>query len=107
MITCSLFRFPVHYSTAMKKYYGEHKNALILLDWPRCFGDVMPVESLWKQMLDELTENKIKVVSENKLWEEIHKVWHKICTADFVLRRLNHISVSLEQVVNNQGAYVD
>ncbi|EFX75828.1 hypothetical protein DAPPUDRAFT_322893 [Daphnia pulex] len=50
--------FPVHYSTAMKKYYSEHKNALILLDWPRCFGDVMPVESLWKQMLNELTEKK-------------------------------------------------
>jgi hypothetical protein len=61
----------------MKKYYSEHKNALILLDWPRCFGDVMPVESLWKQMLNNLTENKIKVFSENKLWEEIYKVWHK------------------------------
>jgi hypothetical protein len=59
------------------KYYSEHKNALILLDWPRCFRDVMPVESLWKQMLNNLTENKIKVFSENKLWEEIYKVWHK------------------------------
>jgi hypothetical protein len=47
----------------MKKYYSEHKNSLILRDWPRCFRDVMPAESLWKQMLNELTENKIEVFS--------------------------------------------
>ncbi len=91
----------------MKKYYSEHKNVLILLDWPRCFGDVMPVESLWKEMINELTENKIKVFSEQRLWEEMFKVWQKVCTEDFVIRRLNHISVSLEQVVKNRGDYVD
>ncbi|KZR96792.1 Uncharacterized protein APZ42_008669 [Daphnia magna] len=99
--------FPVHYSTAMKKYYSEHKKWLILLDWPRCFGDVMPVESLWKEMLNELTEKNVKVFSEQRLWEEINKVWQKVCTEDFVHRRLNDISVSLERVVKKNGDYVD
>lgn len=67
----------------------------------------MTVESLWKEMLNELTENKIKVFSETRLWEELFKVWQKVCTEDFVLRRLNQISVSLEQVVKNRGDYVD
>lgn len=91
----------------MKKYYSEHKNWLILLDWPRCFGDVMPVESLWKEMLNQLTEKNVKVFSEQRLWEEIFKVWQKVCTEDFVQRRLNDISVSLERVVKKNGDYVD
>ena len=66
---CFLFRFPVHYSAAMTKFYSENRNVLILLDWSRCFGDVMPVEWLWKVMLNELNENQIKVFSEQRLWE--------------------------------------
>ena len=65
-----LFRFPVHHSAAMKKFYSENRNDLILLDWPRCFGDIMmPVEWLWKVMIDKLNENQIKVFSEQRLWE--------------------------------------
>ncbi|KAK4003559.1 hypothetical protein OUZ56_005316 [Daphnia magna] len=75
--------FPVHYSTAVKKI------------------------TYWKEMLNELTEKNVKVFSEQRLWEEIYKVWQKVCTEDFVQRRLNDISVSLERVVKKNGDYVD
>jgi hypothetical protein len=91
----------------MKKFYSEKRNDLILLDWPRCFGDIMPVEWLWKVMINELNEKQIKVFSEQRLWEEIFKVWQKVCTKDFVFSLLNNITVNLERVVNNQGDYVD
>ena len=98
-----LFRFPVHHSAAMKNFYSENRNHLSLLDWPRCFNDIMPVEWLWKVMIDKLNENQIKVFSE--LWEEIFKVWQKVCTKDFVFSLLNNITVNLERVVKNQGDY--
>ncbi|EFX69198.1 hypothetical protein DAPPUDRAFT_113867 [Daphnia pulex] len=99
--------FPVHHSAAMKKFYSENRNDLILLDWPWCFGDIMPVEWLWKVMINELNEKQIKVFSEQRLWEEIFKVWQKVCTKDFVFSLLNNITVNLERVVKNQGDYVD
>ncbi len=71
----SLFSFSVHHSAAMKKYYNEHKDQLTLLDWPRCFGDIMPVEALWMEMLTELTENEIKVFTEQSLWQQI--LWRR------------------------------
>ena len=90
----------------MKKFYSENRNDLILLDWPRCFGDIMmPVEWLWKVMINELNENQIKVFSEQRLSEEIFKVWQKVCTKDFVFSLLNNITVNLERVVKNQGDY--
>ena len=74
---------------------------------PRCFGYVMPVEWLWKVMINELNENQIKVFSEQRLSEEIFKVWQKVCTKDFVFSLLNNITAILERVVKNQGDYVD
>lgn len=93
----------------MKKFYSENRNDLILLDWPRCFGDIMPVEWLWKVMINELNEKQIKVFSEQRLWEEIFKVWQKVCTKDFLCFQSSkqHYTVNLERVVKNQGDYVD
>ena len=90
----------------MKKYYNEHKDQLTLLDWPRCFGDIMPVEPLWMEMLTELTENEIKVFTEESLWEHIFKAWQKVCTQDFV-QRVTNIEGPLKQLLVKRGEYVD
>ena len=91
----------------MKRYYVEKKDVLVLPNWPRLFGDVMPLETLWMDMLANLTANNVTVDSEQQLWEVIEKVWHKLCTAAYVKQLFNKIPDSVERVVANRGEYIN
>ncbi|KAI9560588.1 hypothetical protein GHT06_011536 [Daphnia sinensis] len=41
--------YPVHRSKAEVEFLSQH-NSISVLEWPRYFGDVMPLEQVWLQI---------------------------------------------------------
>ncbi|EFX68916.1 hypothetical protein DAPPUDRAFT_114148 [Daphnia pulex] len=53
--------FPVHRSKAVNEFLGEHKSSIFVVDWPKSFGDIMPLEQLWLEMSLKFTEENAKL----------------------------------------------
>jgi hypothetical protein len=83
---------------------GEHKRSIIVVDWPKSFGDIMPLEQLWLEMSLKFTEENVKASSLGSLEREITSMWSKVCTAEFIEQLFNQIPVKLQQVLNNRGS---
>ena len=66
-------------------FITKHLDEIVLLDWPKSFGDVMPLESIWLKMGDKFSKGNIKAADEDSLWREISLMWHKLCKDDFIV----------------------
>jgi hypothetical protein len=87
---------------------GEHKISIFVVDWPKSFDDIIPLEQLWLEMSLKFTEENVKASSLGSLEREIISMWSKVCTAEFIKQLFKQILVKLQQVVNNRGSqYVD
>ncbi|KAK4007445.1 hypothetical protein OUZ56_012602 [Daphnia magna] len=59
--------FPVHRSKAVMTFVVEHEGKIVILDWPKSFGDVMPVQTVWLKMITKFThENVMATRKEDK-----------------------------------------
>jgi len=43
-----------------------HKENIVFLYWPKFFGDVMPVETVWCQILNEFNKENVKATNEDE-----------------------------------------
>lgn len=73
------FRFPVHRRRSVIDFVSKHNDKIVMLDWPKPFGDFMPLEIVWMKMGDEFSKGNIKSTDEESLWREIKLMWQTLC----------------------------
>ncbi|KAK4037837.1 hypothetical protein OUZ56_029863 [Daphnia magna] len=57
-----LWQYPVHRRKSVNEFLAEHKRNIFVVDLPKSFGDIMPLEQLWLEMSIKFTEeNEIPV----------------------------------------------
>ena len=62
------FRYIVNRSKIVNGFLTERKTQIVLPNWPKPFGDVMPLEAVWKKMAEELSRRNIKATDDDSLW---------------------------------------
>ena len=55
--------FPVHTARSVKQFL-ESNSVTVLQDWPRKSGDIMPLETVWLDIIERLTESNIVAFNE-------------------------------------------
>ena len=78
-----------------------------MLDWPKSFGDVMPLEIVWKKMGDEFSKGNIKATDEKSLWREIELMWQTLCKDVFIVQLIKDIPSKLSKIKQCGGVYYD
>ena len=87
---------------------AEHNEDVAVVDWPKCFGDIMPLETVWMKIAHEFDVQNITARSEDALWNQISLMWNNTCTEDFCNQLIKNIPVKLQKVVDCDGAkYVE
>ena len=80
IVVIPLNRYPVHRSKSVNEFLAEHKGNIFVVDWPKSFGDIMPLEQLWLEMSIKFTEDNVTASSLGDLEREITSMWSKVCT---------------------------
>lgn len=62
----------------------EHEGTIVILDWPKSFGDVMPVETVWLKMITKFTHENVTATRKEGLWREVSMMWQKVCHVEYV-----------------------
>ncbi len=108
IVVIPLNRYPVHRSKSVNEFLAEHKGNIFVVDWPKSFGDNMPLEQLWLEMSIKFTEDNVTASSLGDLEREITSMWSKVCTPEFIKQLFKQIPINLQKVVTNRGSqYVD
>ena len=91
----------------MNGFVTEHKHQIVLRNWPKSFGDVMPLETVWKKMDDEFSRSNIKATDDDSLWREISAMWHTLCNENFIIELIQDIPSKLQKIELSGAMYVD
>lgn len=98
--------YPVHTSNAVQSWLRSKEN-IVLHEWPRSFGDVLPIECVWKLMIEKMSERQVRILSNEDLWREIQTTWSLVTTDDYVVESIENIPNQLQAIVNNNGEWTD
>jgi hypothetical protein len=67
--------FPVHTAKSVHDFIPLN-GMQVIEDWPNKSGDIVPLETIWKEMFKKLSG--ILVFNETDLWNEISKCWEEL-----------------------------
>ena len=99
------FRYPVHHCAKISKLI-ESDRRLSAFAWPAAFGDIMPIETVWDDVLAKLEEQNIRVHTEDELWLSLRSTFIQLCDDQYVTRLVSDIPKKLRQLVRLKGALV-
>ena len=89
-------------------FFNQHKKEVFMLDWPKYFGDAMPLERVWLKMSLEFSKCSTKATDEQSLWEQVQLMWSKLCTDEFILKLIQDVPVNFKKIEQCVGRkYVD
>lgn len=91
---------PVHGARVVKQWLRD-RDFINVLPWPKNFGFVMPMESLWSDMLVKL--EGISVSSTEELWEIVSSCFVDLCTNDYLKKLSDQIPHELNNLLDNQS----
>ena len=99
-------RYPVHHAATIKKWIQDNQSKIEMVPWPAAFGDVMPLERIWEDLLKMLNEPLREMKNTNQLWREIETSWPMLLTNDYVNNLLTSIPTLLQKIIDNDGNLV-
>lgn len=89
-------------------FISKNLDDIVVLDWPKSFGDVMPLERILMEMGEEFPKGKMKAADKESVWGAISLMWHKLCNDDFVIQVIQDIPCKLRKIEQCGGiSYVD
>ncbi|KAK4012441.1 hypothetical protein OUZ56_021540 [Daphnia magna] len=68
-------KYPVHNSTKVKSWLAGQQRMSVFSYWPPASGDLMPIETVFLDILKEFDEHETRVHSVKALWEEIQNAF--------------------------------
>jgi len=70
LITFLSDRYLVHHTIAIRTWLEQHPQ-IHVLPWPSSFGDIMPIDEVWKNVCAELNDQRVTVHTTEALFEEV------------------------------------
>lgn len=99
-----LFRYQVHTSAKVNSWIETQPRMSVFSSWPPASGDLMPIESVWVDILKEFNEREIRVHTEKALWEEIEITFMALTEKEeYVKNLISKISLRLESIKLKKG----
>ncbi len=95
-------RFPVHRCKAVLEWISNNK-AIYELPLPPKSPDLMPLEGIWREILDEIRAEEITVSNPEDLWKEISKFFQSVCTSELVSHYVDKMPHIVMQIREKQG----
>ena len=90
------------------KCVADLNGKISILEWPKSFGDLMPLETIWLEMSNEFTKAGVTTNTEEGLWKEVSFMWQKVCHVEYVNKLILQIPLKLKKVIDCHGSkYVD
>lgn len=99
--------YPVHTSMAVKNWFKNKSNVVVFGDWPRNFGDLMPLEQVWKLLAQKINECPVSISSTSQLSEELCTIWSNEIDQEYVQQVMHDIPNKLRDVVNCSGDWIN
>ena len=87
----------------MNGFVSEHKHKIVLRNWPKSFGDVMPLETVWKKMGDEFSRSNIKATDDDSLWRKLLQCG-TLC-ANFIIELIQDVPSKLQKIEQSGAMY--
>jgi len=90
------------------KCVADLNGKMSILEWPKSFGDIMPLETVWLEMMNQFTKAGVTTNTEEGLWREVSGMWQKVCHVEYVHKLISQIPLKLKNVNDCHGSkYVD
>nr|CAH0103873.1 unnamed protein product [Daphnia galeata] len=101
-------KFQVQRSKSVMKCVADLNGKISILEWPKSFGDLMPLDTIWLKMSNEFTKAGVTTNTEEGLWKEVSFMWQKVCHVEYVHKLILQIPLKLKKVIDCHGSkYVD
>lgn len=99
-----LNRYPVHNSTKVKSWLAGQQRMSVFSYWPPASGDLMPIETVFLDILKEFDEHETRVHSVKALWEEIQNAFAAVTEKeDYVKNLISKIFPNLRKIAESNG----
>ncbi len=95
--------FPVHSAKSVKEFIASN-GMKVIEDWPRKSGDLMPLETIWRQILSKLSGTL--VFDENNLWRVLRECWDDMDRDGLLFDSINALPKRFRQVLKDDGDWV-
>lgn len=99
-------KYPVHHARVILEWFSQHGEEIEVLPWPGSFGDMMPLEMVWDDVVSQIGRRSTAITSHDQLWEEINAVWGFIFEDEYVKSLVAYIPQQLKAIVRNDGDWV-
>ncbi|KAI9549994.1 hypothetical protein GHT06_007063 [Daphnia sinensis] len=97
--------FPVHTALSVRQFLKSH-SVTVLEDWPKKSGDVVPLETVWLDMIDRLTERKVLAFDTAQLWSHLVELWERLSLEGYFSQVISTMPNRLRKVIANNGAWI-
>ncbi|KZS03786.1 Uncharacterized protein APZ42_033405 [Daphnia magna] len=97
-------KYPVYSSLKVTKWIGDNPRMSVLDSWPPASGDLMPIDSVFSEILTDFDEQEMRVHSEKALYEEIRTTFVSLTEKDgYVKSLISQIPIKLQTIVLKKG----
>ena len=69
-------RYIVHHARAAVDWFENHGEKIEILPLPGSFGDIMPLEKTWNDIIKHLRDGSKIIEKQDQLWNEIENIWN-------------------------------
>lgn len=96
-------RYPVHYAAAITNWFQRHQAEIHEMPWPASFGDVMPMETIWSEIVMRMQESSVTVTDADDMWNQFSSEWVSLLTEDYIQNLIEVIPARLRQIIDHDG----
>jgi hypothetical protein len=96
--------FPFHTAKSVRDFITLN-GVQVIENWPNKSGDLMPLETIWKQMVKKLSG--VLVFNETDLWNEISKCWEELDRDGYFIETINIIPKRLLTLAKDGGSWLN
>ena len=91
---------PVHKSRVVAQWFREN-DFVHVLPWPKNFGSIMPMETVWDDMLQRLEGTTVS--STEELWENVCLCFTQLCSNDYLKTVTSQIPNKLLKIIETNS----
>lgn len=92
-------RYPVHHARAVVEWFSKHDEKIELLPWLGSFGDIMPLEKTWDDLIKRIQKQPEVIVSHDQLWNVVEQEWANCFDNQYVKDLVSHIPKKLRAII--------
>jgi hypothetical protein len=97
--------FLVHTASSVREFLKCNSIA-VSNDWPKKSGDIMPLETVWLDMIDKFKDSNILAFDTGSLWSGLLQLWGKMSFNGYFCENSSKMPQRLQSVVDCDGIWI-